>query len=57
MKASTKAVLLSGLIYPGAGQFALGAVFSGVFFSILTTGGLLVVLYRFTRRIYPAADQ
>jgi hypothetical protein len=57
MKASTKAVLLSGLIYPGVGQIALRAVFSGVFFSILTTGALLVVLYRLTRRTYLAADQ
>lgn len=57
MKASTKAVFLSALVYPGAGQFALGAVFSGAFFSALTTGGLLVFLYRFSRRIYAVADQ
>ncbi|MEJ2167528.1 MAG: hypothetical protein P8X90_18530 [Desulfobacterales bacterium] len=57
MKASTKAMFLSALVYPGAGQFALGAVFSGAFFSALTTGGLLVFLYRFSRRIYPVADQ
>ncbi|UCD78843.1 MAG: hypothetical protein JSW26_26145 [Desulfobacterales bacterium] len=57
MKASTKAVFLSALVYPGSGQFALGAVYSGAFFAIITTGGLLVFLFRLTKRIYLAVDQ
>ena len=57
MKESTKAVILSALVYPGLGQFVLGAVYSGAFFAVPTTGGLLVLLYRFTKRIYLAVDQ
>ncbi len=56
MKESTKGVLLSGLVYPGLGQFVLEAKFSGVLFAILTTAGLLVIFYRLTVRIYHALD-
>jgi len=56
MKESTKGVLLSGLVYPGLGQLVLGAKFSGVLFAILTTAGLLVIIYRLTVRIYHALD-
>jgi hypothetical protein len=57
MKESTKAVFLSALVYPGVGQFVLRAIYSGTFFAVMTTVGLLVVLYRFTRRLYLAVDQ
>ena len=56
MKESTKGVLLSGLVYPGLGQLVLGAKFSGAIFAILTTAGLLVIIYRLTVRIYHALD-
>ena len=56
MKASTKGILLSGLVYPGSGQLALGSKLSGTLFAVLTTGGLLLILYRLTMRLYHAAD-
>jgi len=57
MKESTKGALLSALVYPGLGQLVLGAKFSGVLFAVLTTGGLLVIIYRITIRAYRALDQ
>ena len=56
MKESTKGVLLSALVYPGLGQLALGLKLSGALFAVLTTAGLLVVIYRLTIRIYHALD-
>ena len=56
MKESTKGVLLSALVYPGLGQLALGSKLSGALFAVLTTAGLLVVIYRLTIRIYHALD-
>ena len=57
MKESTKGALLSALVYPGLGQLVLGAKVSGVFFAVLTTTGLLLILYRITIRVYRALDQ
>ena len=51
MKASTKGALLSFLVYPGAGQLALGLKISGVLFAVL-----LVIIYRVTVRMYYALD-
>jgi hypothetical protein len=56
MKASTKGALLSFLVYPGAGQLALGLKISGVLFAVLATAGLLVIIYRVTVRMYYALD-
>jgi hypothetical protein len=56
MKESTKGALLSVLVYPGLGQLVLGSKLSGAFFAVLTTAGLLVVIYRLTVRIYHALD-
>jgi len=56
MKESTKSTLLSALVYPGLGQLVLGLKLSGALFAVLTTAGLLVVIYRLTIRIYHALD-
>jgi len=56
MKESTTGALLSALVYPGLGQLALGLKFSGALFAVLTTVGLLVVIYRLTIRICHALD-
>ena len=57
MKESTKGVLLSALIYPGAGQLAQGSKFVGAVFIILTTAGLFLIIYRITKRIVHSVDQ
>ena len=56
MKKSTQGALLSFLVYPGLGQLVLGLKSSGVAFAVLSTIGLLVIVYRLTMRIYQAAD-
>ena len=56
MKESIKGALLSALVYPGLGQLILGAKFKGISFAVLTTAGLLVIIYRMTIRIYRALD-
>jgi len=56
MKESTKGVLLSALVYPGLGQLALGLKLSGALFAVITSAGLLVVIYRLTIRIDHALD-
>jgi hypothetical protein len=56
MKESTKGALLSALVYPGVGQLVLGAKFSGVLFAVLSTSALLIIIYRFTTRIFHAID-
>ena len=57
MRESTKGVFLSTLIYPGAGQLAIGSIFAGAIFIVLTTAGLLLIIYRITIRIYHSMDQ
>ena len=57
MKESTKGILLSALIYPGAGQLALGSIIAGSVFIVLTTAGLFLVIYRVTKRIVHSVDQ
>ena len=56
MKESTKGALLSVMVYPGLGQLVLGLKISGVLFAILTTTGLLVILYRISVRLFHALD-
>lgn len=56
MKESTKGALLSALVYPGLGQLVLGLKLSAALFSVSTTAGLLVIIYRLTMRIYGALD-
>ena len=57
MKESTKGALLSLLVYPGVGQLLLGVKISGALFAVLTTAGLLVIMYRITVRMFYAFDQ
>jgi len=42
MKASTRGMLLSGLVYPGLGQMILGRMASGVILAILATVAFVV---------------
>ena len=56
MKESTKGALLSALVYPGLGQLVLGSKITGVGFAIITSAGLLVIIYRITKRIYQSMD-
>jgi len=45
MKKSTKGVLLSGIVFPGLGQLALGRKGTGFLFILLTGAGLTGLLY------------
>lgn len=56
MKESTKGALLSFLVYPGVGQLVLGLKSSGVFFTVLSSISLLVIVYRLTMRVHQAMD-
>jgi hypothetical protein len=57
MKASTRGLLLSGLVYPGAGQLALGHKASGIGFILGTTAGLIALVYQLMRRLFQVVDQ
>jgi hypothetical protein len=57
MKRSTKGVLLSGLVYPGLGQWSLGRVYLGAAIMVLTTAGMGIIIYRIVKRVYLAIDQ
>jgi hypothetical protein len=57
MKASTRGMLLSGLVYPGAGQLALGHKASGIGFILGTTAALIALVYQLTRRLFQIMDQ
>ncbi|MGD2187475.1 MAG: hypothetical protein PVI71_15200 [Desulfobacterales bacterium] len=57
MKESTKGMLLSGLVYPGLGQLILGQGVSGIIFVLLTTAGLIVLVYRVIQRASRVIDQ
>jgi len=57
MNQSTKAALLSGLVYPGLGQLALGRIYSGTTFIALSTIGFVVLIYRLSKRVYLILDQ
>jgi uncharacterized membrane protein YccF (DUF307 family) len=57
MKASTRGMLLSGLVYPGLGQLLSGHKRSGLFFVLGTSAGLIVLLYRLMRRAYRIMEQ
>ena len=56
MKESIKGALLSFLVYPGMGQLVLGLKSSGVFFAVLSSIGLLFIVYRLTMRLYQSID-
>ena len=57
MKASTKAMLLSGLVYPGLGQLLTGHKPSGIMFVLGTSAGLIVLTYRLVQRAVHLMDQ
>jgi TM2 domain-containing membrane protein YozV len=57
MKASTRGMLLSGLVYPGLGQLILGRMTSGIIFVLLATAGLIVLIYRIVQHASRAIDQ
>lgn len=56
MKNATKAMLLSGLVYPGLGQLVSGHVFSGIIFVLLSTTGFSILLYRIMQRAWRVMD-
>jgi hypothetical protein len=57
MKASTRGMLLSGLVYPGVGQLLLGHKPSGIMLVLGTSAGLIVLTYRLVHRVYRVMDQ
>ncbi|MGD9080726.1 MAG: hypothetical protein PVG96_15375 [Desulfobacterales bacterium] len=57
MKASTRGMLLSGLVYPGLGQIILGRMTSGIILALLATVTFGVVTYRVVERVYRLTDQ
>ena len=57
MKASTRGMLLSGLVYPGLGQMILGRLASGITLALLATITFVVLIYRVVERVYRLIDQ
>ena len=57
MKASTRGMLLSGLVYPGLGQLILGRMISGVILVVIATVTLVALIYRFVQRVYGLVDR
>ena len=57
MKASTRGMLLSGLVYPGIGQLLLGDKPFGILFVLGTSAGLIVLTYRLVQRAYRVMEQ
>jgi hypothetical protein len=57
MKASTRGMLLSGLVYPGLGQLILGRMTSGIILALLATVAFIVLIYRVVERVYRLIDQ
>ena len=57
MKASTRGMLLSGLVYPGLGQMILGRMTSGIILALLATITFVVLIYRVVERVYRLIDQ
>ena len=57
MKASTRGMLLSGLVYPGLGQMILGRMTSGIILALLATVTFVVLIYRVAERVYRLIDQ
>jgi hypothetical protein len=56
MKPATKGLVLSGLVYPGAGQIFLGRIYTGLGVISLSTIALLVLIYRMAIRFYRGID-
>lgn len=57
MKASNRAMILSGLVYPGVGQLLCGHKPSGLIFVLGTSAGLIVLFYRLVQRAYGFMEQ
>ena len=57
MKASSRTMLLSGLVYPGLGQLLAGLKPSGLIFVLGTSVGLIVLFYRLMQRAYRLMEQ
>ena len=57
MKASTRGMLLSGLVFPGLGQLILGRMASGIILVLLSTVTFVVLIYRIVARVYRLIDQ
>jgi hypothetical protein len=57
MKASTRGMLLSGLVYPGLGQLILGRMTSGIILALFATVAFIVLIYRVVERVYRLIDQ
>ncbi len=57
MKASSRAMLLSGLVYPGLGQMLLRRRFSGLLFLLGTTAAFVVLIYCLVQRAVHVMDE
>ena len=57
MKASTKGMLLSGLVYPCLGQLLSGHKRSGLIFVLGTSVGLTLLFYRLMQRAFRIMQQ
>ena len=57
MNASTRGMLLSGLVYPGLGQLLSGHKRSGLTFVLGTSAGLIVLFYRLMKRAFRFVEQ
>jgi hypothetical protein len=57
MKASTRGMLLSGLVYPGLGQLILGRMTSGVILVVIATVTLVALIYRLVQHVYGLVDR
>lgn len=56
MKQSTKAVLFSGLVFPGAGHFFLDQCSRGLIFFLPSFTGLIVLIHHSLSKAYAIAD-
>ena len=57
MKASTRGMLISGLVYPGLGQLILGRMTSGVILVVIATVAFIALIYRVVQRVYGLMDR
>jgi len=56
MKQSTKSLLFSGLVFPGAGHFSLNLYSRGLFFFLPTFASLIVLIHFSLSKAYAIAD-
>ncbi|HIG27128.1 MAG TPA: hypothetical protein EYQ50_04795 [Verrucomicrobiales bacterium] len=57
MSRSLKALLLSGLVFPGLGQFVLKHYFRGLILMALVTASMMLIIVRVVRPVLDVVDK